>query len=171
MHERVARLEALLGEVEAAGDAAALAAVQLLLDLYREGLARIMATLADADTALPARLARDEVVSHLLLLHGLHPAEVESRVRQALAEVRPHLASHGGDAELIGVADGVARLRLLGRCAAHAPEAAELRAAIEAALERRAPDLLGVEADEPPPPAPSLVQLGAARTASSAPAG
>ena len=47
----------------------------------------------------------------MLLLQGLHPFEVEDRVRQALESVRPYLRSHGGNVELIEV-DGIARLRL-----------------------------------------------------------
>ena len=56
----------------------------------------------------------DELVAHLLLVHDLHPVDVETRVAQALEEVRPYLGSHGGDVELLGVEDGVARLRLGG---------------------------------------------------------
>ena len=47
-------------------------------------------TLADA-------LAGDELVAHLLLLHGLHPVPLEARVRGALDEVRPYLETHGGE--------------------------------------------------------------------------
>ena len=58
----------------------------------------------------------DELVAHLLLLHGLHPVPVRERVRGALDEVRPYLVAHGGGVELLGVADGVVRLRLEGAC-------------------------------------------------------
>ena len=54
-------------------------------------------------------------MASLLLVHGLHPYSVETRVEQALASVRPYLGSHGGDVELLGVSDdGLVRLRLLG---------------------------------------------------------
>ncbi len=56
--------------------------------------------------------AGDEVVAGLLLLHGLHPLDVETRVRQALESVRPLLRSHGGNVELLEVREGVVRLRL-----------------------------------------------------------
>ena len=35
-------------------------------------------------------------------------------MREALDSVRPYLESHGGDVELLGIEDGVARLRLRG---------------------------------------------------------
>ena len=49
----------------------------------------------------PEALGEDELVSHLLLLHGIHPVPVEARVRTALDEVRPYLDSHGGNVELV----------------------------------------------------------------------
>ena len=46
------------------------------------------------------------MVGGLLMLHGLHPLDLETRVRQALDQVRPYLRSHGGNVELLGVSDG-----------------------------------------------------------------
>src|SRR4051794_16219691 len=90
--------------------------VQALLDLYGEGLSRFVDVVAarDDDGALAAAVCEDELVSHLLLLHGLHPRPLEERVREALAEVRPYLESHGGDVELLGLEDAVVKLRMQG---------------------------------------------------------
>ncbi|MGH3101956.1 MAG: NifU family protein, partial [Thermoleophilia bacterium] len=104
--ELVARIDVLLDEVRD------VELVQALVDLYGEGLARIVAH----DPECVAGLADDELVSHLLLLHGLHPRPLEQRVRGALADVRPYLEQHGGDVELLGVEGGIARLRLEGSC-------------------------------------------------------
>jgi Fe-S cluster biogenesis protein NfuA/nitrite reductase/ring-hydroxylating ferredoxin subunit len=164
--ERVARVDVLLEELERAGPAIptdlAVELVQALLDLYGEGLSRVVAEVAarDGDGAVAAALAGDELVSHLLLLHGLHPLPLESRVRGALDEVRPYLESHGGDVELLGVADGVVRLALRGSCDGCASSAATLKLAIEDAIHKAAPDVEAVEAEgaAPPPPAP-LLQL------------
>src|SRR5215211_8922818 len=106
VRERVARVEQLLGAIE--GDADATAAVGAVVELYGEALRRI------AGRADVHELADDELVSHLLLLHDLHPLDLETRVARALEEVRPYLGSHGGNVELLGVADGVARVRLTG---------------------------------------------------------
>src|SRR3954454_21928235 len=95
--ERVARVDALLEGVEGAIGAVpvgtALAPVQALLDLYGEGLARVVGHVAarDTDASLATAFAGDELVSHLLLLHGLHPEPLDARVRGALDEVRPYL--------------------------------------------------------------------------------
>jgi len=109
LRERVARMETLLGEIEALKDprarSKAAEIVQVLLELYGEGLARMMETVAQREERERTfqAFAEDELVSHLLLLHGLHPLDVETRIVRALEEVRPYLQSHGGNVELLGV--------------------------------------------------------------------
>jgi Fe-S cluster biogenesis protein NfuA len=144
----VAELEALLDRLDALPGAAAretaTATVQALLALYGEGLARVVERVGAAQARA---LAQDELVAHLLLLHGLHPVAVEQRVREALAGVRPYLESHGGDVELLGVAGGVVRLRLHGSCDGCPASALTLKQAIEQAVLAAAPDVDAVEAD------------------------
>jgi Fe-S cluster biogenesis protein NfuA/nitrite reductase/ring-hydroxylating ferredoxin subunit len=159
---RVANLEALLERIEALADpkarSLAAEAVQALLELYGEGLARIMASVDRVGAhAVFQAFAQDELVSHLLLLHGLHPVDVETRVREALEEVRPYLASHGGNVELMEVEDGVARVRLQGSCKGCPSSTMTLKLAIEEAILKAAPDVDRVEAEgvvesSPPPP-------------------
>lgn len=164
--ERVARVEALLEEVEGLADPASRsAATELagaLLDLYGEGLARIVEHVsARDDGTLAEALAEDGLVSHLLLLHGLHPIPVEARVRAALEEVAPYLGSHGGGVELLGVEEGVVRLRLEGSCSGCPSSTATLKLAIEEAIARAAPDVERVEAEgvAPAQRPPQLLQI------------
>jgi Fe-S cluster biogenesis protein NfuA/nitrite reductase/ring-hydroxylating ferredoxin subunit len=162
---RVARVESLLEEVEGFADPVARATatelVQGLLDLYGEGLGRIVARLAAEDAAAAAALGDDELVAHLLFLHDLHPVPVEERVGEALASVRPYLESHGGGVELIGVEDGVARLRLQGSCDGCPSSAMTLKLAVEDAIRKAAPDIEQIEADgaSAPEPGPALLQI------------
>jgi Fe-S cluster biogenesis protein NfuA/nitrite reductase/ring-hydroxylating ferredoxin subunit len=166
--EQVARVEALLEELEGLPDALArdkaTEVLQALLDLYGEGFARIIEVVAEHDSegAMAESLAADELVSHLLLLHGLHPVPVEQRVRHALEGVRPYLESHGGNVELIGVDDGVVRLRLEGSCSGCPSSAMTLKLAIEKAIHEAAPDVDEVVADGAtgePAPSSGLIQL------------
>ena len=166
LQERVARMETLLEEIETLADpnarAKAAEVVGVLLDLYGEGLARMMEVVAEGgerERTFEA-LAGDELVSHLLLLHGLHPLDLETRVVGALEEVRPYLRSHGGNVELLGVEGGVARLRLQGSCDGCPSSSMTLKLAIEEAVQKAAPDLEGIEAEgvaEEPKPAPTIV--------------
>jgi Fe-S cluster biogenesis protein NfuA len=158
--DRVGQVEALLEAVDALPDPAAretaMELVQALLDVYGEGLARIVA----AGNGLVDELARDELVGHLLLLHGLHPVPVEERVLEALDEVRPYLGAHGGDVELLAIEDGVARLRLKGSCSGCPSSALTLKLAVEEAITKAAPDIEEIVAEDDPAPAvPGLLQI------------
>jgi Fe-S cluster biogenesis protein NfuA/nitrite reductase/ring-hydroxylating ferredoxin subunit len=165
LQERAARMETLLGEIESLQDpnarAKAAEVVQVLLELYGEGLARMMEVIAEGEKRerVFEALAEDELVSHLLLLHGLHPLDVETRVIRALEEVRPYLRSHGGNVELLGIEGDVARVRLQGSCDGCPSSAVTLKLAIEEAVQKAAPDLEGIEAEgvTEPQPAPTLV--------------
>jgi Fe-S cluster biogenesis protein NfuA/nitrite reductase/ring-hydroxylating ferredoxin subunit len=164
--ERVARVETLLGDVDTLPDPAArekaTEVLQALLDLYGAGLERIVARVAERDDGeLAAALADDELVAHLLLLHGLHPVPLETRVRSALDEVRPYLESHGGDVDLLAVEGGVARLRLRGSCSGCPSSSMTLKLAIEDAIHKAAPDVEDIEAEGAvtPDPQPGLLQL------------
>ena len=165
LQERVARMETLLGEIERLADpnarAKAAEMVQVLLELYGEGLARMMEAVARREESEGTFkvFADDELISHLLLLHGLHPLDVETRVVQALEEVRPYLQSHGGNVELLGVEGGVARVRLQGSCDGCPSSTMTLKLAIEEAVMKAAPDLEGIEAEgvTEPKPAPTFV--------------
>jgi len=162
--ELVGRVEGLLEELESLADpmARALAntTVTALLELYGEGLARMLDGVGSEQAAT---LAGDDVIAHLLLLHGLHPVPVEERVQAGLEEVRPYLDSHGGNVELVSVQDGVALLRMQGSCEGCPASAMTLKLAIEEAVFKAAPDVAAVEADgaldDAPAQAGGLLQI------------
>src|SRR5918999_5732783 len=152
LRERVGRIETLLGEIESFEDPEARARtaemVQALLELYGEGLGRIVESVGRLGGGdLQDELLGDELITHLLLLHGLHPVDVETRVLEALDEVRPYLESHGGNVQFLGIGDGVARVRLEGSCDGCPSSTMTLKLAIEEAVQKAAPELEGVEAE------------------------
>lgn len=133
--------------------------VAAVLSLYGEGLTRVV-SLAGDDVV--RRLLDDDLVAGLLLLHGLHPDDVATRVQRALDDVRPYLGSHAGGIELLGIEDGVAHLRLSGSCD-HCPSSSvTVQLAVERAVLEAAPDVARVEVEgmvEAPKPQPVL-QIG-----------
>lgn len=152
--ELVERVQELLGSLDEIADPFAQQRVQELigavLELYGAGLDRILGVVADAgEPGLPIRdaLLDDGIVASLLLIHGLYPVPLEERVTQALDSVRPFLASHGGNVELISVEAGVARLQLQGSCNGCPSSAATLEHALREAIDAAAPDLLGLEVE------------------------
>jgi Fe-S cluster biogenesis protein NfuA len=173
------QVDELLGALRASkGDAAAIAdeLVRLLVGLYGDGLARVVAVLAEhgqAGTAMLTALADDPLVESLLLLHDLHPLDVDTRVQRALDQVRPYLGSHAGGVEYLGVTDGVAMLRLEGSCHGCPSSTVTVRLAIEGAVMNAAPEVNEVVVEGmTKPPEPALLQIGRRpETAGSAPAG
>ncbi len=127
--------------------------VRVVTDLYGAGLERLLDIVFDSgrlDDELLALLARDELVASLLLVHGLHPYDVRTRVEQALDDVRPYLGSHGGDVELVEVTDaGDVHLRLLGSCDGCPSSSVTLELAVQDAIESAAPEVVRIEVDAP----------------------
>jgi Fe-S cluster biogenesis protein NfuA/nitrite reductase/ring-hydroxylating ferredoxin subunit len=143
--ERVQSLTAQLEEIpDLHARAVADELVASIIQLYGEGLERIWAAL---DEPTRDALAGDGVVASLLLIHGLYPIDLETRVREALDSVRPYMESHGGDVELLGIDGGVARMRLVGHCESCPASESTLELAIKKALEETAPDLEGLEVE------------------------
>jgi Fe-S cluster biogenesis protein NfuA len=166
------KVEELIRKIEGLPDpearAAAVELMQSLMDFHGAGLERLMEIISEEGEAgyrIFDRVARDELVGNLLLLYGLHPVPLETRVLQALDKVRPYLDSHGGNVELLGVEAGVVRLRLQGSCKTCPSSSMTLKLAIEEAIYQAAPDVAAIEAEgvaEQPPPAPpsGFVQIG-----------
>ncbi len=169
-HQRMQRVEALIGDIEATADpdtrAKAVELVQSLMEFHGAGLERMMEVVAETGAGgerLFNDFARDPLVGSLLLLYGLHPVEFETRVAAALEKVRPLLASHGGGVELLGITDGVVRLRMQGSCQGCPSSAMTLKTAIEEAVYEAAPDVAAIEVEgvvEQKASASGLVQLG-----------
>jgi Fe-S cluster biogenesis protein NfuA len=138
--------------------------VRLLVGLYGDGLSHIVAALSEQGApgvAMLHRLAEDPLVESLLLLHDLHPLDVDARIQRALDRVRPYLGSHAGGVEYLGVRDGVARLRLEGSCHGCPSSTVTVRLAIEGAVTDAAPEVTEVVVEGmTAPPAPVLLQIG-----------
>jgi Fe-S cluster biogenesis protein NfuA len=150
----VERVEALLDQVEGFPSPqreVATELVQGLLEMYGEGLARIVAA-----GSVPVE---DELVAHLLLLHGLHPVPLEDRVTGALDEVRPYLLAHGGGVELLGVDGSEVRLRLEGACHGCPSSSLTLKSAVEEAVMRAAPDVEKIVAEGEVEGGAGLIQI------------
>ncbi len=170
LNQRMQQVEVLARKIENLPDpearAIATELMQSLMEFHGAGLERMMEIVAEAGEpgyAVFDNFARDGLVGSMLLLYGLHPVPLEERVTRALDKVRPYLDSHGGNVELLGVDEGVVRLRLQGSCKSCPSSAMTLKLAIEEAIYEAAPDVAAIEAegvaDQPPAPT-GFVQIG-----------
>lgn len=148
--ERVEKLVARLdSSTDAETRAVALELVQCVMELHGAALDRMLGSISQTsagEAALDVAL-QDDLVSSVLLLHGLHPDSMETRVLRALEKVRPYLHSHGGDVEYLSVTDGVVRLKLLGSCGSCPSSSVTLKNAVEEALYEAAPDIEKIVAE------------------------
>jgi len=149
------RIEQLLDDLYATAEPAACAVAQELLrlvtELYGGGLERVVTLAREEAPAFADRLLDDDLVASLLLVHGLHPESVTARVEAGLQSVRPLLATHDGDVELLDVDEdtGAVHLRLLGSCDGCPSSAVTLRDAVERAIVEAAPEITIIDVEQP----------------------
>ena len=145
----IARVQELTGRLEDLEDERCRELAEELtgavVQMYGAGLERIVELIDDDETR--GRLASDELVAGLLMIHDLYPVPIEERVAQALDTVRPYMESHGGNVELLGIEDGIAKLRLEGSCKSCRASSSTLELAVKQALQEAAPDLLGMDVE------------------------
>jgi hypothetical protein len=147
--QAVNRIEELIRALDTHPDPAARETARellaLVLDLHGIGLAKLMGIVAAAEggTAILARMVADKQVRAMLLLHGLHPDDFETRVRQAVDRLRPHIGVHGLRLDVVEIARRTVRLRVHGSGATtiKAPLLWTLPGEIEDAVVEAAPDV------------------------------
>ncbi len=166
IQQRLARIEELIKAIDTIAEekirAQTRELLEALLEMQGSGLERIMEIVYGSGPAGQEtidELGRDELVSSLLLVHGLHPLDLESRVRNALELVGPRLAEHGGSVDLLGVTrEGAVKLRLAGNCHGCPSSLLTLKFSIEEALYAAAPDVTSLEVEGATPLEPQLAK-------------
>ena len=128
--------------------------LRLVTELYGAGLARVVALIQVEAPELLTVLVDDELLGSLMVVHGLHPDDLATRVAAALDSVRPFLQGHGGDVELLDLdeAVGAVHLRLLGSCDGCPSSAVTLRTEVERAIAEAAPEIVTIDVEEPNAP-------------------
>jgi Fe-S cluster biogenesis protein NfuA/nitrite reductase/ring-hydroxylating ferredoxin subunit len=114
----IASLEALALDWPEAQSRAAAARALAVDALNAEAFRRLIRSLKQTPAfgAALREAAADELVYTVLRRHGILKPSLFERVQSALDGVRPMLATHGGDVELVAVDPPVAEVRFLGAC-------------------------------------------------------
>ena len=144
----IQRIGGLVQEIESIADPAVRAAtknlVQSLMDLHGVALEKALDIIAEAGEPgmnTIDRLGRDPLVSSVLILYGLHPEDLESRVVKAVDRIRPQLRKQGCEVELLSVNDGAIRLHVETGSHICGSTAKTVQAMLEEAMYDAAPDL------------------------------
>ena len=147
----IGRIEELVRRAELLPDSQARTLVvdllQAVMDLHSAGLERMLEIAANAGPEgerIVEAIAADNVSSSVLLLHGLHPDDLETRINRAVEKLRLRFGPRGGSISLAGIENGVVHLRY----ESTSDRAAETaRETIEDALYEAAPEIEGIVTD------------------------
>ena len=153
--QRLGSIEHLLNKIESEADPSLRTTVQelvqLVMDLHGSGLERILEVIrasGDGSESLIQKLGRDELVSSVLTLYGLHPENLEARVTRALDKARVRLRAHEGEVELLSIQDGAVRLLLHANGHSCGSTTQALKGILEEAVYQGAPDITGLVIDD-----------------------
>jgi Fe-S cluster biogenesis protein NfuA len=153
---QIQRIGELVEQLETGSDPSARALAKELLEslmaLHGAALERILELASEAGEpgeVLIRKYGVDELVSSVLLLYGLHPEGLQSRVARALEKTKTYLESHAASAELVSVSDGGAVVvRLEVKSTGCGSSAATVRSTLEAAMQNAAPDATSIVVED-----------------------
>ena len=145
--KRIQRISSLVNELDAIVDPAARSAakqlIQLLMELHGTALERMLeVTFAcgEPGKSLIDQFGRDSLVSSLLVLYGLHPDDLETRVARTVERLKPSLRKQGAELEIVGMSSGVIRLKVATNGHACGSTTQALKATVEEGIYEAAPD-------------------------------
>jgi hypothetical protein len=118
--------------------------VQLLLDLHGAGLERMLDIIfrsGDLGRQVIDEFGQDSLVSCLLVLYGIHPEDLSTRVERKVAELQSKLHKMGAAAELVSIKDGEVRVRVTVDGHGCGSTKRNVRSTLEEAIYEAAPDL------------------------------
>jgi len=125
----------------------ALDLLQSVMDLHGAAMSRLVELLSGAgepgQNAL-AKLGADPLVCGLLVLYGIHPLTIEQRVTRALEKLGPQLHKQGGSVKLLGISDGVVRVKVHGESHSCGSSPEKLKLAAEQAILEAAPEVVEI---------------------------
>jgi Fe-S cluster biogenesis protein NfuA len=135
LNDQLDQLEAMPGPVSELG----LTVVAGVAEIYGQALIR---TLELADPAAVERMLDDELIAHLLALHGIHPESVEKRLTRVIDELRAAVSDQGGTVELDRLDETVAVVRVA--LGARASRSADVEHTVRRAVMTAVPELADV---------------------------
>jgi hypothetical protein len=116
--EWVDKIEALVREAEAVPDPQARAVItdllRAVLDFHAAALERMLTLVFEcgpAGEAILDRIAADDLISSMLLLHDLHPDDLETRVNRAVQKLHEIFFSLGVKLSLLAIEPPTVRLQ------------------------------------------------------------
>jgi len=148
--QRLRLIEGLVTSIESLADPSLCAQVRELMSLTMElhgvALERLLEVIHAGENggALIDKLGRDELVSSLLVLYGLHPLGLEARVALALEKAHPRLRANEGEVEFVSLDEGALKVKLHTNRHGCGSTAQALEEVVRDAIYQMAPDVTGL---------------------------
>ncbi|MDQ1406635.1 MAG: hypothetical protein QOG55_2264 [Acidobacteriaceae bacterium] len=122
--------------------------VQALMTLHGACLERMLEVVGQSGVSgksIIDTFARDGVVKSVLLLYGLHPIDIKTRVLEALEKTRSSMRSNARTVSFVAIDDaGMVTLRMEGKSEGCRSSDSALKQAVEQAIYEAAPDISGI---------------------------
>lgn len=157
LQQKLARMETLIEQARKLEDPVVRGEiqelVQHLLDFHGAALTAMVDQVRQTGPVGRAILdawTRDELVASLLMLYGLHPVDMEIRVREALERAAEELRTFGVEVTLLGIEEGAVRLHIenvQNNSNGHSSASIAVRRRIAKAIYDAAPDVAGITTD------------------------
>lgn len=148
VQHRIQRIGGLVHEIEEFADPASRAKakelMQSVMDLHGNGLERVMEIIfqaGDPGIRIIDELGRDPLVGSLLVLYGMHPETLESRVTRAVEALAVELHKKSCSVELLRINAGEVRMRVSTGPHTCGSTTSQLRSQVEEAIYGAAPDV------------------------------
>jgi hypothetical protein len=146
--DRVQQIGERVQELESIGDRAlqskAKELVQSLMELHGSAVERMLEVIFQSENAgarMIDELGEDPLVSSLLILYGLHPEDVQTRVEKKLTQLKSRLYKMGAEVTSIAVNDSEVRVRVNIEGHTCGSTSQNVRLVVEDAVYEAAPDL------------------------------
>ena len=167
------QIEQLVERVSALSDenarTVALELLQSLMDLHGAALSRVVEVLSssgEGGRSSLARLGGDPLICGLLVLYGIHPVALEDRVNGAIEKIGPQLRKQSGTVQLLGIANGVVRIKVQSSGQGCGSSSDALKSIAEQAILEAAPEVVEVVAEGVPSSSSGFVALNMIQSAS-----
>jgi hypothetical protein len=127
---------------------------QFIMELHADGMERMMEIVfaqGIPGAEIIEQLGRDPMVSSLLVLHGLHPDDIQTRVARAVEQVAAKLRKQDVEVQLLSADHQAVQISAHTNAHACVSTTATVRAEIEDAIYQAAPEVesLVIEGLEP----------------------
>lgn len=146
--EWVDKIEALVREAEGLADPKArsitIDLLRAVLDFHAAGLERMLDLVFESGSGAEAivdRIAADDLASSMLLLHDLHPDDLETRVNRAVGKLQEMFFSLGTKLSLLAIETPTVRLQFESQ---RTWEGAPVKASVERVIFQAAPEINAV---------------------------